>query len=335
MTIRIGINGLGRIGRLAVRAARERDHLQVVAVNDVTDVATMAHLLRYDSTYGRFPTDVAVHDGAIVIDGRQIRATAEADPADLAWDAVDVDVVIESTGRFRNRDDAARHLKAGAPKVVLSSPGKGVDATLVMGANEGDYDPDRHDVVSNASCTTNCVVPMVQVMHRAFGVEKGFLTTVHGYTNDQALLDGPHKDLRRARAAAVNIIPTTTGAARSVGGVLPELVGRLDGLALRVPVDDASLSDLTLLLSRDATVDEINDAFRRAAGNDLAGIVRFTTDPIVSRDVIGDPASCVFDASLTQSHGNLVKIFGWYDNEWGYTQRLLDLVEHVGATRGT
>jgi glyceraldehyde 3-phosphate dehydrogenase len=331
MALRIGVNGLGRIGRLAVRAARERDGMQVVAVNDVTDVATLAHLLRYDSTYGRFPTAVTVEDGALVIDGRRIRATAERDPADLAWDAVGVDVVIESTGRFRTRDDAARHLKAGAPKVVLSSPGKGVDCTVVLGVNPGDYDPVRHEVVSNASCTTNCVAPMVKVMAETFGIVQGLLTTVHGYTNDQALLDSPHKDLHRARSAAVNIIPTTTGAARSVGGVIPSVDGLLDGLALRVPVEDASLCDLTLLLSRAAGVEEINDAFRRAADGPLAGILRYNTDPIVSRDVIGDPASCVFDATQTQSRGELVKVFGWYDNEWGYTQRLLDLVEFVAG----
>jgi glyceraldehyde 3-phosphate dehydrogenase len=327
MTVRAGINGFGRIGRLAVRAALERD-IAVVGVNDLADVGTLAHLLRYDSTYGRLAVDVTTSDGALVVGGARIRATAERDPAELDWTAVGADV-IESTGKFRTRDDAARHLKAGARKVILSAPGKGVDATLVMGVNHRDYDPRRHDVVSNASCTTNCVVPMIKVLHDAFGVRKGFLTTVHGYTNDQNILDGLHKDLHRARSAAVNIIPTSTGAARSVGAVIEDLAGRLDGLALRVPVEDGSLSDLAVLLACPVTADEVNDAFHTAAEGPLVGIVRYNTDPIVSRDIIGDPASCVFDASLTQANGELVKVFGWYDNEWGYPHRLLDLVEHV------
>ena len=330
MSVRIGINGFGRIGRLVLRAAAERG-MPVAGVNDVMDVGTLAHLLRYDSTYGRYPGRVEVDGGALLVDGHRIRATAERDPARLDWAAVGADVVVESTGRFRTRDDAALHLKAGARKVVLSAPGKGVDATLVLGVNAGDYDPDRHDVISNASCTTNCVAPMVKVLHDAFGLRKGFLTTVHGYTNDQNVLDGPHKDLRRARAAAVNVIPTTTGAARAVGLVLPELAGRLDGLALRVPVEDGSLCDLAVLLEREVTAEEVNAAFRAAAEGELAGLLAYNEDPIVSRDVIGESASCVFDATLTQSSGELVKVFGWYDNEWGYTQRLLDLVDLVGA----
>jgi glyceraldehyde 3-phosphate dehydrogenase len=332
MTVRIGVNGFGRIGRLVVRAARERD-IEVVAVNDVTDVRTLAHLLRYDSTFGRYPGTVAVDGGALVVDGRRIRATAERDPAELDWASVGADVVVESTGKFRSRADAARHLKAGARKVVLSAPGKDVDATLVLGVNAGDYDPSAHDIVSNASCTTNCIAPMTKVLHEAFGFDRGFLTTVHGYTNDQNVLDGPHKDLHRARAAGVNVIPTSTGAARAVGLVLPELAGRLDGCALRVPVEDGSLCDLAAVLHRDVTVDEVNAAFRAASEGELAGLLTYNEDPIVSRDVIGDPASCVFDATLTQAHGNLVKVFGWYDNEWGYTQRLLDLVQLV-AGRG-
>ncbi|HZB51717.1 MAG TPA: type I glyceraldehyde-3-phosphate dehydrogenase [Mycobacteriales bacterium] len=330
MSVRIGINGFGRIGRLVLRAAAERG-MPVAGVNDVMDVGTLAHLLRYDSTYGRYPGRVEVDGGALLVDGHRIRATAERDPARLDWAAVGADVVVESTGRFRTRDDAALHLKAGARKVVLSAPGKGVDATLVLGVNAGDYDPDRHDVISNASCTTNCVAPMVKVLHDAFGLRKGFLTTVHGYTNDQNVLDGPHKDLHRARAAAVNVIPTTTGAARAVGLVLPELAGRLDGLALRVPVEDGSLCDLAVLLEREVTAEEVNAAFRAAAEGELAGLLAYNEDPIVSRDVIGESASCVFDATLTQSSGELVKVFGWYDNEWGYTQRLLDLVDLVGA----
>ena len=331
MTVRVGINGFGRIGRLAVRAAAARDGIDVVAVNDIADVRTLAHLLKYDSTYGRYPGSVQADGGALVVDGRRIRATAEREPAELDWAAVEVDVVIESTGRFRGRADAARHLKAGARKVVLSSPGRDVDATLVMGVNADTYDAARHDVVSNASCTTNCVAPMVKVLHDAFGLRKGFLTTVHGYTNDQNVLDGPHKDLHRARAAAVNLIPTTTGAARAVGLVLPELAGRLDGIALRVPLEDGSLCDLAAVLDREVTVEEVNAAFRAAADGGLAGLLVYNEDPIVSRDVIGESASCVFDSTLTQAHGDLVKIFGWYDNEWGYTQRLLDLVERVGA----
>ena len=330
MTVRIGVNGFGRIGRLVVRAARDRD-IEVVGVNDVAGVATLAHLLKYDSTYGRYPGTVTVDGGDLLVDGRRIRATAERDPADLDWSAVGADIIVESTGKFRTRDDAARHLKAGARKVVLSAPGKGVDATLVLGVNADDYDPVLHDVVSNASCTTNCFAPMVKVLHQAFGIRKGFLTTVHGYTNDQNVLDGPHKDLHRARAAAVNLIPTTTGAARAVGLVLPELAGRLDGLALRVPLEDGSLCDFAAVLDREVTAAEVNAAFRVAADSDLAGLLVYNEDPIVSRDVVGDPASCVFDSTLTQAQGELVKVFGWYDNEWGYTHRLLDLVDLIAA----
>ena len=330
MTIRIGVNGFGRIGRLVVRAARDRD-IEVVAVNDVAGVATLAHLLKYDSTFGRYPGPVEVDGDALIVDGHRIRASAERDPAELKWAAVGADVVVESTGKFRSREDAARHLKAGARKVVLSAPGKDVDATLVMGVNAGDYDPAVHDVVSNASCTTNCIAPMTKVLHEAFGFRKGFLTTVHGYTNDQNVLDGPHKDLHRARAAAVNLIPTTTGAARAVGIVLPALAGRIDGMALRVPVEDGSLCDLAAVLEREVTAEEVNAAFKAAADGELAGLLTYNEDPIVSRDVIGDPASCVFDSTLTQAHGDLVKVFGWYDNEWGYTQRLLDLVELVAG----
>ena len=330
MSVRVGVNGFGRIGRLVVRAAAERQ-IEVVGVNDVMDIRTLAHLLRYDSTYGRYPGRVETDGDTLVVDGARIRVTAEREPARLDWAAVGADVVVESTGKFRSRDDAALHLKAGARKVVLSAPGKGVDVTLVLGVNADDYDPERHDVISNASCTTNCVAPMVKVLHEAFGLRRGFLTTVHGYTNDQNVLDGPHTDLHRARAAAVNVIPTTTGAARAVGLVLPELAGRLDGLALRVPVEDGSLCDLAVLLDREVTADEVNAAFRAAAGGELAGLLAYNEDPIVSRDVVGESASCVFDATLTQASGELVKVFGWYDNEWGYTQRLLDLVDLVGA----
>jgi glyceraldehyde 3-phosphate dehydrogenase len=334
MTVRVGINGFGRIGRNYLRGALERTEtgsrpVEVVAVNDIAPPSTLAHLLEYDSTYGRIGRKVGHDDTSITVDGQRIAVTAERDPAALGWAEHAVDVVIESTGRFRDRDSAALHLKAGARKVLISAPGKGADATVVMGVNEDAYDPAHHHVLSAASCTTNCVAPMVAVLHERFGITKGLMTTIHGYTNDQALLDGPHKDLRRARSAALSIIPTSTGAARAVGLVVPELDGALDGLAVRVPVEDGSLTDLTLVLGREVTADEVNAAFAEAADGRLHGILRVTTAPIVSRDVIGDPASCVFDAALTQAHGDLVKVFGWYDNEWGYSNRLLDLTGYV------
>ncbi|MFJ2766781.1 type I glyceraldehyde-3-phosphate dehydrogenase [Streptomyces sp. NPDC087300] len=335
MTIRVGINGFGRIGRNFLRAALARDEgddaIEVVAVNDIASTATLAHLLEYDSTYGRIDRDVSHDDASITVGGRRIAVSAQRDPAALDWSGHRADVVIESTGRFRDRDAAALHLKAGARKVLLSAPGKNADATIVMGVNHDTYDADRHHVVSAASCTTNCVVPMVSVLHESFGIAKGLMTTIHGYTNDQALLDGPHKDLRRARSAALNIIPTSTGAARAVGLVVPELDGALDGLAVRVPVEDGSLTDLTVLLRRETTAEEIDAAFEAAAEGRLRGILRVSHAPIVSRDVIGDPASCVFDSALTQVHGDLVKVFGWYDNEWAYCHRLLDLTAHLAA----
>ncbi len=332
MTVRIGINGFGRIGRDYVRLSLVSDDLEVVAVNDVVDTATMARLLRYDSTFGPLGLDVEDLGDALVVDGHKIRTSAERDPAALAWGDVGVDVVIESTGKFRTRDGAAGHLTAGARKVLVSAPGKGLDATVVMGVNDQTYDPARHHVISNASCTTNCVAPMVKVLHDRFGLERGLMTTIHAYTNDQNVLDGPHKDPRRARAAAVNIIPTTTGAARAVGEVIPEIAGRLDGVALRVPVIDGSLVDLAVLLDVEVTAAEVNDAFEWAASQaPLAGRLRYTTDPIVSTDVIGDVSSCVFDSGLTQASGRMVKVFGWYDNEWGYTARLVDLTRLVGA----
>ncbi|WP_020573907.1 type I glyceraldehyde-3-phosphate dehydrogenase [Actinopolymorpha alba] len=329
MPVRVGVNGFGRIGRNFLRCALERD-MEVVAINDVAPINVLAHLLAYDSTYGRLHFPVRHDDKAIYVDRTPIAVSANPDPARLSWGELGVDVVIESTGRFRARDDAAGHLKAGARKVLISAPGKDVDLTVVFGVNEGEYDDGRHDVISNASCTTNCVVPMVKVLHEAFGVVKGFMSTVHGYTNDQVLLDAPHKDLHRARSGAVNIIPTSTGAARSIGVMLPELDGRLDGVALRVPVEDGSLTDLTVILERPVSVGEVNAVFRRAADESLSGIVRVTSDPIVSRDIVGEPASCVFDMSLTQVNGELAKVFGWYDNEWGYSNRLADLAEYVG-----
>ena len=337
MSVRVGINGFGRIGRNYLRCALERAEtrtgtaIEVVAVNDITSPEALAHLLTYDSTYGRLRRTVEHDDTSLTVDGHRLAVTAERDLAALSWGEHGVDVVIESTGRFRTRADAGRHLAAGARKVLLSVPGKDVDATLVMGVNEGTYDPDQHHVVSNASCTTNCVAPMVKVLDEHFGLVKGLMTTIHGYTNDQVVLDGPHKDPRRGRTAAVNIIPTSTGAARAVGLVLPELAGTLDGIAVRVPVEDGSLTDLSVVLERPVTADEVNAAFREAADGPLKGILRVSDAPIVSRDVVGDPASCVLDAPLTQAHGDLVKVFGWYDNEWGYTNRLLDLTEYVAA----
>lgn len=334
MTVRVGINGFGRIGRTYLRAALDRaeagtQDVEVVAVNDIASPATLAHLLEYDSTFGHIGREVAHDDSSLTVDGRRIAVTAERDPAALRWSDHGADVVIESTGRFRDRDSAALHLKGGAHTVLLSAPGKGVDATIVMGVNDRAYDRNSDRIVSAASCTTNCVAPMVKVLDDAFGVERGVMTTIHGYTNDQSLLDGPHKDLRRARSAALSIIPTSTGAARAVGLVVPELAGALDGIAVRVPVEDGSLTDLAVVLAREAGADEINAAFEAAADGPLNGILRVTKAPIVSRDVIGDPSSCVFDPALTQANGTLAKVFGWYDNEWGYTNRLLDLTALV------
>ena len=330
MTIRIGINGFGRIGRDFLRVVLSNDELEVVAVNDLTQPRTLAHLLTYDSTFGRLDAQIGYDASHLIVDARRIRATAEPDPAKLDWGGVGADIVIESTGRFRTREQAELHLKAGARKVIISAPGKGEDATIVMGVNQQVYDPDRHDVLSAASCTTNCVVPMVKVLHDSFGIQRGFMTTVHAYTSDQVLLDFPHKDLRRARSAAVNIIPTTTGAARSAALVIPELTGRLDGIALRVPVEDASLTDLAVVLDREVTPEQVNQAFEAAADGPMRDILRYTSDPIVSRDVVGDPHSCILDAGLTQSGGSLAKVFGWYDNEWGYSNRLADLARLVG-----
>ena len=339
MTTRVGINGFGRIGRAFTRLALERTDLEVVAVNDITDAGTLAHLLAFDSTYGRLGRTVEHTPDSIVVGGTPIAVLAERDPAAIDWAKLGADVVIESTGKFRTRDAAALHLKGGARKVLISAPGgKGVELTVVLGVNDGDYDPERHDVISNASCTTNCVAPMVKVLNDTFGLVQGFMTTVHAYTGDQMLLDGPHKDLRRARSAAVNIVPTTTGAARATGLVIPAVAGKLDGVALRVPVDDGSLTDLAVVLAQEVTANAVNEAFAAAAAGPMQGILRYSTDPMVSRDVIGDTASCVFDSPLTQASGTLVKVFGWYDNEWGYTCRLADLAAMVGGrlyTAGT
>jgi glyceraldehyde 3-phosphate dehydrogenase len=330
--IRIGINGFGRIGRAFVRRSLENDDLDVIAINDITDPRTLAHLLAFDSTYGRFAAEVAHTDSSIIVNGKSIAALGVREPAAIGWADLGVDVVIESTGKFRSRDDAALHLKGGARKVLISAPGKEADLTVVIGVNDAEYDPDRHDVISCASCTTNCVAPMAKVLDDAFGLTQGLMTTVHAYTGDQMLLDGPHKDLRRARSAAISIVPTSTGAARTTGLVIPALAGRLDGVAVRVPVEDGSLTDLTVVLGQETTAEQVNDAFRAAADGPLAGILEYSTDPLVSRDIIGTEASCVFDSGLTQAAGSLVKVFGWYDNEWGYTCRLVDLAAMVGAT---
>jgi glyceraldehyde 3-phosphate dehydrogenase len=332
MTTRVGINGFGRIGRTFVRRAVERGDIEVVAINDITDARALAHLLDFDSTYGRISATVEYAGDSIIVGGKPIAVSSCQDPAGIDWGRLGADIVIESTGRFRSRDDAAIHLKGGARKVLISAPGKNADLTVVVGVNDGDYDPRKHDVISNASCTTNCVAPMAKVLNDNFGLVKGLMTTVHAYTGDQQLLDAPHKDLRRARSAAISIVPTTTGAARTTGAVIAELAGRLDGVALRVPVPDGSLTDLTAVLGRDVTAEEVNSAFEQAgAAGPLAGVLRYSTDPLVSRDIVGDPASCVFDSGLTQTSGSLAKIFGWYDNEWGYTCRLADLTAIVGA----
>jgi len=333
VTIRVGINGFGRIGRNFWRAVNggAGDDIQIVSANDLGDVATMAHLLKYDSVLGSLPQDVTADGDTIRVGGQPLRILAERDPADLPWGELGVDVVVESTGRFTNADDARKHIAAGAKKVIISAPAKGEDLTIVMGVNDSAYDPARHDVISNASCTTNCVAPMAKVLLDNFGIVRGMMTTVHAYTSDQVLQDFPHKDLRRARAAAINIIPTTTGAAKATALVLPELKGKMDGLSLRVPVPDGSVTDLVVQLGREVTRDEVNAAFRAAADGELKGYLAYTSDPIVSSDIVGSPASCVFDSLLTMADGDQVKVIGWYDNEWGYSCRLADAVRLVGS----
>jgi glyceraldehyde 3-phosphate dehydrogenase len=334
MSVKIGINGFGRIGRNFYRAATERGmDFDFVGVNDLGDATTMAHLLKYDSVHGRFPGKVEVGGDGLVVDGRSLRILAERDPADLPWKELGAQIVIESTGIFTDREKAATHLAAGADKVIISAPAKGEDLTLVLGVNDDAYDPANHHVISNASCTTNCVAPMAKVLDDAFGIQQGFMTTVHAYTNDQSILDLPHKDLRRARAAAVNIIPTSTGAAKATALVLPHLKGKLDGMSLRVPVPDGSVTDLVATVSREVTVDEVNAAFKKASEEgSLAGMLVYTEDLIVSSDIVGSPASCTFDAAATMTMGNVVKAIGWYDNEWGYSNRLVDVAALVASS---
>ncbi|TFD09129.1 MULTISPECIES: type I glyceraldehyde-3-phosphate dehydrogenase [unclassified Cryobacterium] len=331
MSVKIGINGFGRIGRNYFRAALAKgSDIEIVAVNDLSDPASLAHLLKYDSVAGRLNATVEVDGDNIVVNGKPIKVLAERDPANLPWAALGVEIVIESTGRFTKAVDAQKHIEAGAKKVIVSAPATGADvATLVLGVNESTYDAAIHNIISNASCTTNCLAPLVKVFLDNFGIERGLMTTIHAYTADQNLQDGPHSDLRRARAAALNIIPTSTGAAKALGLVIPESIGKLDGYALRVPVPTGSITDLTLTASRPVTVEEVNAAYKAAAEGSLKGILSYTEDPIVSSDIVGDPHSSIFDAGLTKVIGDQVKVASWYDNEWGYSNRLVDLTEFV------
>src|SRR5438067_10341782 len=334
MTVRIGVNGFGRIGRNFFRAARKTGaDIEFVAVNDITDPPTLAHLLRYDSVHGVLDAEIKAGDDGISVDGKEFKVLAERDPGKLPWKDLGVDVVVESTGLFTSRDKAELHITGGgAKKVIISAPAKGEDITIVMGINDDQYDPANHNVISNASCTTNCVVPLAKVLGEAFGIERGMMTTIHAYTADQNLQDGPHKDPRRARAAAENIVPASTGAAKATSLALPGLKGKMDGLAMRVPVPDGSVTDLVCVLKRDVTVEQVNEAFRKASETKpLAGILGYTEDPIVSSDVVGSEFSCVFDSLSTMAIGNLVKVLGWYDNEWGYSNRLVDLVGLVAS----
>ncbi len=330
MGVKVGINGFGRIGRLVFRAAFNNPEIDIVAVNDLTDARTLAHLLKYDSVHGTFQADVKAGEGAIIVNGREIKVTAEKDPAQLPWKEYGVRVVVESTGRFTKRADAAKHLEAGAAKVIISAPGKEEDITIVMGVNDDKYDPANHHIISNASCTTNCLAPFAKVLHEKFGIVRGLMTTIHAYTNDQQILDLPHKDLRRARAAGLSMIPTTTGAAKAVALVLPELKGKLNGFAIRVPTPNVSVVDLVAEVSKSATADEVNAAFRDAAENELKGILQYCEEPLVSKDFNGNPYSSIVDAPSTMvMEGNMVKVLAWYDNEWGYSNRVVDLIGYI------
>lgn len=332
MSVKVGINGFGRIGRNFYRAVvASGADVEIVGINDLTDTKTLAHLLKYDSILGRLGKDVTFGDGEIVIDGKAIPVFAERDPAALPWAKVGADIVIESTGFFTDAESAGKHLTAGAKKVIISAPAKGEDITIVMGVNDQDYNPATDNIISNASCTTNCLAPMAKVIDDAFGIERGLMTTIHAYTNDQNVLDYPHKDLRRARAASLNMIPTTTGAAKAIALVMPQLKGKLDGYAMRVPVPTGSATDLTIELKTAATKEEINAAIKAAAEGPLKGVLQYTEDPIVSTDIVTDPSSCIFDSGLTYVNGNMAKVVGWYDNEWGYSNRLVDLVGLVGS----
>jgi glyceraldehyde 3-phosphate dehydrogenase (phosphorylating) len=332
--IRVGINGFGRIGRNFLRAQLQRDgEIEIVAANDIGDTKTMAHLLKHDSVLGTLDLPVEAGDGVIVVGGHEIKFLSERDPADLRWGELGVDVAIESTGLFTKRPDAEKHLQAGAKKVVISAPATDPDLTIVLGVNDREYDPEQHNIISNASCTTNCVAPVAKVLHEVYGIERGFMTTIHAYTNDQQTLDLPHKDLRRARAAAINLIPTSTGAARAIGVVMPELKGKVDGMSMRAPVPTGSIVDLVVQVGSEPTAEEINELFRgKADTGDLEGILQYTDEPIVSTDIVHSSYSSIFDSGLTMANGNLVKVFSWYDNEWGYSCRLVDLTAKIGKT---
>ena len=333
MTVKVGINGFGRIGRNFFRAAlTQQADIEIVGVNDLTDIATLAHLLKYDSILGRLGLPVSFTENSITVDGKTFAVTAERDPANLPWAKLGAEIVVESTGHFTKAADAGKHIAAGAKKVIISAPASDEDVTIVMGVNHESYDASKHHIISNASCTTNCLAPMAKVLVEEFGVVKGLMTTIHAYTNDQVILDFPHQDLRRARAAATNLIPTTTGAAKAIALVIPSLKGELDGYAMRVPVPTGSATDLTVELGREVTKAEVNAAMKKWADGPLKGYLTYTEDPIVSSDIVTDPASCIFDASLTIVIGNTVKVLGWYDNEWGYSNRLVDLIQHVGAS---
>ena len=337
MAIRVGINGFGRIGRQVLRAAKQQGvaDIEFVGVNDLTDTKTLAHLFKYDSVHRTYPGDVSAENGSLVIDGSELKVFAEKDPANLKWKDLGVDIVLESTGKFTSADGARKHIDAGAKKVIISAPGKGEDITIVLGVNEQKYDPTKHAIISNASCTTNCLVPMVKVVKDNFGFVRGSMVTVHSYTNDQNILDLPHKDLRRARAAAMSIIPTTTGAAKATSLVLPELKGKIDGIAIRVPTPDVSFTDLAVVVDKPVTPAQINDAFRAAAEGPMSGIIEYTEEELVSSDFIGNPHSCILDAKSTNVvDGVLVKVSGWYDNEWGYASRCVDLLRFVAARLG-
>jgi glyceraldehyde 3-phosphate dehydrogenase len=330
VAVRIGINGFGRIGMLVAKAAMERDDVEVVAANDLMPFGSLANLFKHDSTHGVWPEDVSFDDNILRVGEREIKTFAERDPASIPWGDVGADIVVESTGIFTDRDGAAKHLAGGAKKVVISAPAKGVDGTFVFKVNHEDYDPDQHEIVSNASCTTNCIIPMVKVLQESFGIQSGYMTTVHAYTNDQNLLDAAHKDPRRARSAPNNIIPTSTGAARTAGVIYPDLQGKIDGMAMRVPVPDGSITDFVAQISQEASADDVNAAFKEAGNGDLSGVLEYSEAPLVSSDIVGNPASCIFDSSLTMSTGSTVKVLGWYDNEWGYSNRTVDLVAFMG-----
>lgn len=328
MAIKVGINGFGRIGRLVFRAARN-SKLEIVGINDITDAATLAHLLKYDSIHGKYQGEIGYDSGNLIVDGKKIPVTAEKDPSKLPWGKLGAQVICESTGIMKDKNDAAKHITAGAKKVLISAPAKGHDGTYVLGVNDKDYDKSKHDVISIGSCTTNCLAPIAKVLLDNFGIEKGLMTTIHSYTNDQRILDLPHKDLRRARAAALSMIPTSTGAAKAISEVLPALKGKMDGIAIRVPTPDGSLVDLAVILSKETTKDEVNAAFMKAADGPMKGILQYCTEPIVSSDIVGNPHSSILDSELTSVRGNFAKVFSWYDNEWGFSVRMKEMLEKM------